>query len=181
MLNRDGPDQTPATASSSCIGNGRLHETGFAATVPDRPISTPSSCGCSEAPSTRASERVFLLPQPRQPRPCGCMMLKPHLDLACVVTSLTRPYLGDANASTHRWNDSRLRTAVPKPRATGPSPSFLIYCLTSHTRLLAPRFHAHHALFPFFPTAGRFRHFSRLKLDGSRSLVHRRPLCLMNT
>lgn len=55
--------------------------------------------------------------------------------------------------------------------------SFLIYCLASHTRLLAPRFHAH-ALFPFSSSAGRFRHNSRLKLDRLRSLVQRQSFCL---
>src|SRR5262245_65585236 len=55
--------------------------------------------------------------------------------------------------------------------------SFLIYRLTSHTRLLAPRFHAY-ALFPSFLSAGRFRHNSRLKLDGLRSLVQRQSFGL---
>jgi hypothetical protein len=55
--------------------------------------------------------------------------------------------------------------------------SFLIYCLTSHTHLLAPRFHAH-ALFPFSSSAGRFRHNSLLKLNKLRSLVQRQSFCL---
>lgn len=78
-------------------------------------------------------------------------------------------------------NDRRLRTAVSKPRATGPSPGFHKYCLASHHSLLAPRLHAH-ALYLSFLTAGRFRHNSRLELSRLRSLVqHSVGFASMNT
>lgn len=54
----------------------------------------------------------------------------------------------------HPRNDRRLRTAVSKPRATGPSPGFHKYCLTSQHSLLAPRFHAYALYFPFSLLAG---------------------------
>jgi hypothetical protein len=96
----------------------------IAAPVSARSISTQLSCGCWEGLAYGPPNGSFYSRDPGTSNRAGCIMLKPHLDLACVVTTLTWLHLGAANASLQLWNDSRLRTAVPKLRATGLSPNF---------------------------------------------------------
>jgi hypothetical protein len=79
--------------------------------------------------------------RPLSPGCVACMRLKPHLDLAYVIATSNIAFSGFCQCSlTTSWNDRRLRTAVPKPRPTGRTLRILIYCLTSHTRLLVHRF-----------------------------------------
>lgn len=122
------------------------------------------------------SERVSLLPSPRHPGPRGLHDVETRVKLACVhPTSPKTPSGGRQCFHTAQRNDRRLRTAVSKPRATGPSPGFHKYCLTSQRSLLAPRFHAN-VLYLSFLTPGRFRHDVRRALNRLRSLVQQRSV-----
>lgn len=136
-----------------------------------------------EGSSTKVSERVSLLPSPRYPGAHGLHNVETHLKLARVDTPSDKSQCRGRQCSHTERNDRRLRTTVSKPRATGPSPGFHKYCLTSHRSLLAPRLRAY-VLYLSFLTAGRFRLDSRLALNRLRSLVQQPSaftLASMNT